>query len=219
MLLVRDVKSRHIYITIPRSNVQMALLEMAIAAFMGVASLAIVILNLKLRDVRDVTLIAHALERRVETELSAMSKEIRDLKDRLVEVSNEVRMLKLRVPEVKEERGVRRELTVEDIERIVELAIAKAIGRREVMIYPRKEPAGRPAVKHTAIPKLSSTEARVLEMLETPKTYKDIVEALGVTREHAARILKRLHELGYVTRDTSKRPYTYVRVTTQRVST
>lgn len=196
----------------------MPLLEVAVAAFMVVTSLAIVILNLKLRDVRDVTLIARAIENRVKMELSAMSKNIQKLREQVVEVSNEIRILELREGEVKEEKVERGELTVEDVERIVEFAVARAIGRREFVPYQQPEVAARvPPVTVARRPrtaKLSSTEMKVLEMLETPKTYKDVVEALGVTREHAARILKKLHELGYVTRDVSKRPYTYVRVKT-----
>jgi hypothetical protein len=50
----------------------------------------------------------------------------------------------------------------------------------------------------------------VLKLLaEGPKTSRQIEIVIGRSREHTARLMKKLFELGYVTRDTSTKPYTY----------
>jgi predicted HTH transcriptional regulator len=50
----------------------------------------------------------------------------------------------------------------------------------------------------------------VLKLLaEGPKTSRQIETVIGRSREHTARLMKKLFELGYVTRDTSTKPYTY----------
>lgn len=50
----------------------------------------------------------------------------------------------------------------------------------------------------------------VLKLLvEGPKTSRQIETVIGRSREHTARLMKKLFELGYVTRDTNTKPYTY----------
>lgn len=50
----------------------------------------------------------------------------------------------------------------------------------------------------------------VLKLLaEEPKTSRQIETVIGRSREHTARLMKKLFELGYVTRDTKTKPYTY----------
>lgn len=50
----------------------------------------------------------------------------------------------------------------------------------------------------------------VLKLLaEGPKTSRQIETVIGRSREHTARLMKKLFELGYVTRDTTTKPYTY----------
>ena len=50
----------------------------------------------------------------------------------------------------------------------------------------------------------------VLKLLsESPKTSRQIETIIGRSREHTARLMKKLFELGYVTRDTRTKPYTY----------
>jgi hypothetical protein len=50
----------------------------------------------------------------------------------------------------------------------------------------------------------------VLKILgEGPKTSRQIEGLIGRSREHTARLMKRLFELGYVTRDMATKPYTY----------
>jgi hypothetical protein len=50
----------------------------------------------------------------------------------------------------------------------------------------------------------------VIKLLsDGPKTSRQIETVIGRSREHTARLMKKLFELGYVTRDTSSKPYTY----------
>jgi len=62
-----------------------------------------------------------------------------------------------------------------------------------------------------ALSKLTPTELRVLQLLavEGPLPSPNIGRTVGKSREHTARLMKRLYEQGYVDRETSKIPYRY----------
>ena len=50
----------------------------------------------------------------------------------------------------------------------------------------------------------------VLKLLvEGPKTSRQIEGLIGRSREHTARLMKKMFEMGYVTRDMATKPYTY----------
>ena len=55
------------------------------------------------------------------------------------------------------------------------------------------------------------TELAVLEIIsrEVEKTAPEIREKIGLTREHSARLMKKLYKDGYLERDTHKMPYVY----------
>jgi len=58
--------------------------------------------------------------------------------------------------------------------------------------------------------KLNATELKVLNMLlERSLAAPEIGKSLLKTREHTARLMKKLFEEGYIERETSKTPYTY----------
>ncbi len=58
---------------------------------------------------------------------------------------------------------------------------------------------------------LTDTEIAVLEMLsaEGPKTAPEIKERVHLSREHTARLMKKLYEDGYLERETNKIPFRY----------
>jgi len=58
---------------------------------------------------------------------------------------------------------------------------------------------------------VTSTEIHALQILaaEGPKTSPQLYERVGRSREHFARLMKRLYERGYVDRDRSKLPFLY----------
>ena len=68
-----------------------------------------------------------------------------------------------------------------------------------------------PIRKERALAQLTATELNVLEILasEGQKTAPEIKDRIGLTREHTARLMKKLYEKGYVERDEAKTPYEY----------
>lgn len=58
---------------------------------------------------------------------------------------------------------------------------------------------------------LTETELSVLEMLASdgPKTAPEIKGRVKLSREHTARLMKKLYEVGYLERDTGKIPFNY----------
>jgi len=68
-----------------------------------------------------------------------------------------------------------------------------------------------PIRKEKALEPLTETELMVLETIgrEGEKTAPEIREKIGLTREHTARLMKKLYKDGYMERDTHKMPYLY----------
>lgn len=68
-----------------------------------------------------------------------------------------------------------------------------------------------PIKREKAMAQLTPTEISVLEMLasEGAKTAPEIKERVKLSREHTARLMKKLYEEGYLERDTSKIPFKY----------
>lgn len=68
-----------------------------------------------------------------------------------------------------------------------------------------------PIKKEKALAHLTETELAVLEMLavEGPKTAPEIKDKIKLSREHTARLMKKLYEEGYLERDASKIPFKY----------
>jgi DNA-binding CsgD family transcriptional regulator len=68
-----------------------------------------------------------------------------------------------------------------------------------------------PIRKDKAIAQLTDTELSVLELLasEGPKTAPEIKERVKLSREHTARLMKKLYEQGYLERETGKIPFRY----------
>jgi chromosome segregation ATPase len=68
-----------------------------------------------------------------------------------------------------------------------------------------------PIKRDKAIGMLTDTEIAVLEMLsaEGAKTAPEIKERVQLSREHTARLMKKLYEEGYLERETDKIPFKY----------
>lgn len=68
-----------------------------------------------------------------------------------------------------------------------------------------------PIKRERALAPLTETELNVLEVLasEGKKTAPEIEDRIKLTREHTARMMKKLYEKGYLERDSGKMPYTY----------
>lgn len=68
-----------------------------------------------------------------------------------------------------------------------------------------------PLRRDKTLSQLTNTELSVLEMLATegPKTAPEIKERVRLSREHTARLMKKLYEEGYLERETGKLPFKY----------
>jgi DNA-binding MarR family transcriptional regulator len=68
-----------------------------------------------------------------------------------------------------------------------------------------------PIKRDKAMAALTDTELTVLEMLamEGSKTAPEIKERVQLSREHTARLMKKLYEKGYLERETGKIPFKY----------
>ncbi len=68
-----------------------------------------------------------------------------------------------------------------------------------------------PIKRDKALAALTETEVAVLEFLsaEGSKTAPEIKERVKLSREHTARLMKRLYEEGYLERETGKLPFKY----------
>lgn len=68
-----------------------------------------------------------------------------------------------------------------------------------------------PIKRERALAPLTETELSVLEILalEGSKTAPEIKDRIKLSREHTARLMKKVYEEGYVERDTGKIPFKY----------
>lgn len=68
-----------------------------------------------------------------------------------------------------------------------------------------------PIKREKALSQLTDTEMSVLELLisEDARTAPEIKEKVKLSREHTARLLKKLYEEGYLERETGKIPFRY----------
>jgi hypothetical protein len=65
--------------------------------------------------------------------------------------------------------------------------------------------------QHAAIRKeVNSTTDYIFKLLaERPRSSREVQLAIGRTREHTARLMKKLHDLGFVSRDVNTKPFRY----------
>ena len=94
---------------------------------------------------------------------------------------------------------------------ISRLSTAEEQIRRISAVPEAKIEAVIPIRREKALAPLTETELAALEMLATegPKTAPEIKERIKLSREHTARLMKKLYEGGYLERDTNKIPFKY----------
>ena len=82
---------------------------------------------------------------------------------------------------------------------------------RQLTTMPEKVETAIPIRRDKAVSQLTETELAALEMLasEGPKTAPEIKQKIGLSREHTARLMKKLYEEGYLERETGKIPFKY----------
>ena len=96
-------------------------------------------------------------------------------------------------------------------ERVVQRIAEVEKARYKVPAPEAKIEAAIPIKREKALAPLTETELAVLEILaeEGRKTAPEMRERIRLTREHTARLMKKLYEDGYLERDTRKMPYAY----------
>ena len=129
----------------------------------------------------------------LQTQLNTISKEESTTSAALTQVTDKVRNLE------KSEETIKAQVTTLD-DQIQKLSALPEI----------KEPV-MPIKRDKAMASLTDTELGVLEMLSTEgaKTAPEIKERVQLSREHTARLMKKLYEQGYLERETSKIPFKY----------
>jgi chromosome segregation ATPase len=105
---------------------------------------------------------------------------------------------------------------IRDIEASQETLKKKITGLEEQMqkFAASPEVRGEPVIpikRDKAMAALTDTEIMVLEMLSTEgsKTAPEIKDRVQLSREHTARLMKKLYEEGYLERETGKIPFRY----------
>jgi len=107
------------------------------------------------------------------------------------------------------------ESKIKDIEASQEILKVKIEGFEEqfqkLNIAPEISEPVVPIKRDKAMAALTDTEIAVLEMLssEGPKTAPEIKGRVKLSREHTARLMKKLYEEGYVEREAGKIPFRY----------
>jgi len=129
-----------------------------------------------------------------ETQLDTISRTAPTTSAALTEVSERIRNLE------KSEDTLRAQVSTLD-NQIQKLSALPEIKIETVM----------PIKRDKAMASLTDTELGVLEMLSTEgaKTAPEIKERVQLSREHTARLMKKLYEEGYLERETSKIPFKY----------
>ena len=138
---------------------------------------------------RDITQVRSELEvlLSVKDKVRLGVEEVRRLAGRVEEISEQQRNLAQRLSELERARP--------------ELLGAEGAGVKTVI----------PIVRERALAHLTETELKVLRILadEGERTVSQIRERIKLTREHTARLMKKLYTRGYVERNTERIPYVY----------
>ena len=135
-----------------------------------------------------------------EGRLSEITKAVGDVPQIEERVSGQLRAMKSEVEEIKEAQNK----VMQKLEEVKKI-------KQETYVPEVKIEAAIPIKRETALEPLTETELMVLETIgkEGEKTAPEIREKIGLTREHSARLMKKLYKDGYLERDTHKMPYVY----------
>jgi DNA-binding MarR family transcriptional regulator len=130
-----------------------------------------------------------------------------DLSRQMVDVPQIEEKFSGQMQEIRNEVEGIKEAQNKVLEKLVEIEKIK----RETRVPEAKIEAAIPIKREKVLEPLTETELMVLETIgkEGEKTAPEIREKIGLTREHTARLMKKLYKDGYLERDTHKMPYIY----------
>ena len=87
---------------------------------------------------------------------------------------------------------------------------ARVMSPTPAVQQPESRPESRTLRVSTEEIRLDETQLRVIRLLaEGPKNTRQLTDAVGLSREHTARLMKWLFETGVVTRNDSTKPFVY----------
>jgi chromosome segregation ATPase len=136
-----------------------------------------------------------------------LSENIQNNTNLKTELSSEMATLQAKLQEALSAQQVMQQKLAVFEEQVQKLSVAPSTpaSQAEVML-----PAV-PIKRDKALAALTETEITVLEMLhkEGPKTAPEIKDRVGLSREHTARLMKKIYEEGYVEREAGKIPFRY----------
>jgi len=179
-----------------------------------VSDIVLSIDNQIMRQKEGVLYVAQKIED-VAVENQQVAKKVEDYEEKLTEISNRItdsspdfeEKFSCQINEIRNEFEGIKQSQVKVMEKLVEI---------EKIKYERpasevKIKAAIPIKKEKALEPLTETELRVLETIgkEGEKTAPEIQKLIDLTREHTARLMKKLYKDGYLERDTHKMPYVY----------
>ena len=130
----------------------------------------------------------------IEERLGAASRESLSELSKLADVRNKITIV--------EETNSKLKMQITDLEGQIQKLLTLPEIRTESVIPIRRD---------KAMSALTNTEIAVLEYLSTEgsKTAPEIKEKVQLSREHTARLMKKLYEEGYLERETGKTPFRY----------
>lgn len=135
-----------------------------------------------------------------ESQIAQLSTKVSDLAESKHEIPNQLETVTQKITEITKTQE-------ELVEKITDLEEkAKRIGTPEINLE-----AAIPIKQDKALAALTPTELVVLEILanEGDKTAPEIKARVNLTREHTARLMKKLYEEGYLERTIGKIPFAY----------
>ena len=127
--------------------------------------------------------------------LEAEVQNLKNIKDSIVRdlssIKEKISFLEERVGSLGQEIESRKSVEISELEESIESAI--------------------PIKRESVLSSLNETELKVLKFLaeEGKKTALQIRDKFNFSREHSARLLKKLYEKGYLERETSGKPFLY----------
>jgi len=150
---------------------------------------------------------------RIEAQAAKSDKLARRLDEQESRVSASLVNLDSKITKLPDVESVRN--TLEDLSTKVE-GLAKAQEewkKRAIAVADSQIEAVIPLKREQALAPLTETELRVLEFIGASssgeRTAPEVKEMIKLTREHTARLMKKLYEGGYLERRAEKTPYAY----------
>lgn len=138
-----------------------------------------------------------------------ISEDLHSLKAKIASVSADQDKTLIKVDEI--DKKVRDVIASQE-EFVAKISDIEKQTQRHVVTSPvQKGGSVIPIKREKALAPLTETELSVLEILasEGSQTASEIRDTISLSREHTARLMKKLYEEGYLERDTSKIPFKY----------